>query len=67
MNFEFLTRIFALLAAANAIIWVTAEQFTNLAVDFPQLAAASLVLFKISAIITPFLPRAIKGILTSGT
>lgn len=57
-DFDILKRLFSWLAAINAIITVIVVQLTPLAVDYPTVAQVLSVLVTVSAIITPFLPRA---------
>lgn len=58
MNFEFLGRIIAWLAAVNAIVTAAILALTPLADSNPYVAKVLVVLAIVSSIITPFLPRA---------
>jgi hypothetical protein len=58
MNFEFLGRIFAWLAAINGIVTAAILALTPLADGNPYVAKVLVVLALVTNIITPFLPRA---------
>lgn len=58
MNFEIFTRVFAWLAAINAIITSAILALTPLADTNPWVTKVLVTLTAVSAIITPFLPKA---------
>jgi hypothetical protein len=57
MNYEFLSRIFALLAAVNGILVAAIASLTPLVTDYPGLAKVLAIIVIITNTITPFLPR----------
>lgn len=58
MNFEFLGRLFAIVAAINGILVAVIAALTPLVTDYPGLAKVLAVVVLITNIISPFLPRA---------